>query len=199
VPTLFETEREKYATVWGAVGDLYAEHSPGVRCLPAFLDLAGAEGHGRAVLDAGCGSGQAGVALAVAGYRVTLADLTDAGLAPDARALPFLPIVLWRPIPAQRGAMMPWWDYVYCCDVLEHLPTAYVGLALDRLLTVAGTAVFLSVGLTHDVHGMWVGEPLHQTVQPYCWWRDLARELGEVLDARDLHTTATFLVRSRRS
>jgi hypothetical protein len=35
---------------------------------------------------------------------------------------------------------------------------------------------------------------LHQTVQPFTWWRDSLKELGTIVEARDLLTDAAFLV-----
>ena len=195
MPSATTIERDRYAEVWGLV-DAYHDNCAGEQVLPAFLDLTGPSARGRHVLDAGCGNGKAALALAAARFRVSLCDLTDVGLLPEARAaLPFTSACLWQPLTPQ--GLLRWYDYIYCTDVLEHLPTQYVGLALRNLLDVTSTAAFFSVSTIEDVHGHWVGAPLHQTVQSFVWWRDLFRELGTVEDARDLWTTATFYVRPR--
>jgi hypothetical protein len=88
-------------------------------------------------------------------------------------------------------------DWVYCCDVLEHVPPQFTMLAIDQMLRVARLGVFLSIALVPDQFGVWVGEALHQTVQPFVWWRDSLREVGEVVDARDLLIHGVYVVRPR--
>lgn len=198
-----QTETALYTNLWSAV-DRYGEISPGERYFPIFLDAIGSErgrfssaGRGH-VLDAGVGSGRGALALHAAGFRVTGCDLTDAGLTDAARAiLRFKPACLWHDL----RPLAPLWqsfDWVYCCDVLEHLPPEFTMLAIHRLLEVTGRGLFLSVGLDLDTWGAWMGTHLHQTIRPYTWWRDNLQELGDVVDARDLFVGATFLVRPRR-
>jgi SAM-dependent methyltransferase len=191
--TLQQTETDLYAGVWGSL-EHYGTVAPGVRYLPAFLDCVGASrGH---VLDAGTGSGKGALALAAVGFRVTCCDLTDSGLVDDARALPFHVACLWGDL---RGLAPLWrtFDYVYCTDVLEHIPPQFTMLAISQMLRVAKRGLFLSVSLVPDQFGVWAGRPLHQTVEPFVWWRDSLGELGDVVDARDLHDNACFFVRAR--
>lgn len=188
-------ERQLYEDVWQGL-DRYGDLSPGVERLPMFLEMVGATLGGIApncgsVLDAGCGSGKAALALEDAGFSVTCADLTDAGLVNSARVLPFVGGPLWATCPL--GAF----DWVYCCDVLEHVPTEFTMLTIARLLETARLAVFLSIALVPDQFGAWVGQPLHQTVQPFTWWRDRLKELGELVECRDLIDAGVYLVRPR--
>lgn len=198
-------ETDRYTQLWSST-ERYGEVSPGERYCPVFLDAIGPQAKGRFtsayrghVLDAGVGGGKGALALAAAGFRVTGCDLTDAGLSDEARATlsAFHPACLWHDL----RPLTPLWqsfDWVYCCDVLEHLPPEFTMLAIHRLLQVTGLGLFLSVGLDEDTWGMWVGTPLHQTIRPYVWWRNNLQELGDVVDARDLFVGATFLVRPRR-
>lgn len=188
--SVVEAERALYRDIWAL--DSYAQYAPGEVYLPAFLTLAGSM-RPRTVLDAGCGSGKAAVALVREGFRPTLFDLTNDGLIEDAKALPFVEGCLWRP----SAALDRWFDYVYCCDVLEHVPPQFTMLAIDQLLRRTRIGLFLTVSLVPDVFGAWAGKPLHQTVQPFTWWRDSLRELGTVTDARDLHESALFFVTPR--
>lgn len=197
--TLVERERALYGDVWQTI-DHYGCHSPGEQYLPIFLTHAQPYTQlpkcriTHTVLDAGCGSGRAGVALAAAGFDVTLCDLTDSGLIPEARQLPFIPACLWREIP-RREPFRQRYHYVYCCDVLEHIPREYTMLVIDQLVRAACVGVFLSVSLVSDINGLWVGQPLHQTVESYVWWRDRVSEAAQLIDGRDMHTSATFFLR----
>ena len=192
-PSIQNAERDVYEGMWEI--DQYANFSPGEQYAPLFDSLVRPRCHGYGtVLDAGCGSGKGAVALQALGYRVELCDLTPTGLIPEARSLPFFETSLWSDFTRDRGFV----DYVYCCDVLEHLPTVFVGLALSRMLEKARSGVFLSVALAPDVAGVWAGRPLHLTVQPYDWWRGTVRELGCVTEARDMYNTAIFMVEPRR-
>lgn len=190
--SLTTTERDLYEGVWTSV-EAYGDVAPGEFYLPIFLQIVGAaRGH---VLDAGCGSGKGALALQAADFRVTQCDLTDAGLCEAARDLPFHEACLWHSLKglAPAGAF----DWVYCCDVMEHLPTAFTMLAVEQMLRVARQGVFLGIATVPDQFGAWVGRALHQTVQPFTWWRDALGELGTVTDARDLINSASFSVRPR--
>jgi SAM-dependent methyltransferase len=195
--SLLATETQTYADMWQAV-DSYKDHSPGEAMLPIFLDIVGPDrGH---VLDAGTGSGKGALALRHAGFDVLAIDLTDAGLVPEAgpesrTSVPFRSACLWQPLPVTAADGVDW---VYCTDVLEHVPPQFTMLAIDQMLRVARRGVFLSVSLVPDHFGVWIGKALHQTVQSFVWWRDSIAELGRVTDARDLLASATFYVEPRR-
>jgi hypothetical protein len=88
-------------------------------------------------------------------------------------------------------------DHVYCCDVLEHLPTQFTMLAVDQILRITKVGAYFSVFFEQDGYGPWVGRYLHLTVQPFVWWRDALREMGDVVEARDCHEFGIFYVRPR--
>lgn len=186
--SLAQQQADHYATVWTTF-TTYGVDSPGQDLVPTFQTFARP---GATVLDAGCGSGKGALALAAAGYDVTLCDLTDAGLLPEARALPFYTACLWKPLRSQvkRGAV----DWVYCVDVLEHLPPQFTLLAVDQMLALATRGVFLGISLVPDNYGTWLGQPLHLTVQSFTWWRDALKELGTVVDARDQLIRGVYVV-----
>jgi hypothetical protein len=104
-----------------------------------------------------------------------------------------VPGCLWHDL---RGLTVGPFEWVYCTDVLEHIPTAFTMLVVSRLLEVAEEGVFLSVSFVPDQMGVWIGETLHETVQPFTWWRDALNEVGEVVEARDLLGKGAFLVKS---
>lgn len=188
-------EREIYAEIWTGLERYQSPETshPGLEMLPMVLEIMGDE---RGTLyEAGCGNGETGLAYQREGFQVTLGDITEAGLLPDARTLPFVEHCLWHPVP-NRANLGGKFDLATCTDVLEHLPTQFTMLAVQHLLN-ASRRVFVSVFLNPDVMGYWVGRPLHLTVQPYLWWRDSLRELGTVVEARDLIARAAFLVEGR--
>lgn len=186
--SLLTTERAKYAAAWTC--DRYAVVSPGVQYLPLFLEMADPVlMPGATVLDAGCGAGAGTTALLAAGFDVTALDFV--GTAYTAAA-PFIQAALWDDL---RGRQMRLQDYVYCTDVLEHIPTALTMLVVRRLLDVSWHGVFLTVSTQPDSFGYYVGEPLHLTVQPFVWWRDHLATIADVVEARDLLHAAAFYVR----
>jgi len=189
-----QRERQLYEQVWNDY-PAYGDFSPGERYLPAFLDMLRQEKlpcERATVLDAGCGSGKGALALLDAGFLVTGFDVTREGLTAEA-ALRFTCItgLLWddlRTVPGER-------DYVYCCDVLEHIPPQFTMLVVQRLLEAAVEGVFLSISLVPDTFGLFVGQPLHQTVQPYSWWAQNLATLAEVIEMRDLGVTGLYFLR----
>jgi hypothetical protein len=80
---------------------------------------------------------------------------------------------------------------------MEHIPTQFTALVAVELLKCA-PQVFIALSNVPDNFGAWIGEPLHQTVQPFTWWRDMFREVAAVVDARDLHDNSVFLLERKQ-
>jgi len=186
--TLTTQETDRYAEVWTSVPG-YADHAPGTQYVAVLAEFCPPPAR---VLDAGTGSGRGALALAAAGYDVRCCDLTDAGLVEDARRLPFRRACLWQALRPQLQVGLV--DAVYCTDVLEHVPPQFTMLAVEQMLRIADRGLLLSVSTLPDAFGAWVGTPLHQTVQPFVWWRQSLAEIGRVVDARDLVGTSLFWV-----
>lgn len=200
--SLLEKERERYSNTW-AIPE-YSNHSPGEQNIEFFLQNAApylTNGtRGVTVLDAGCGSGKGAAALSRAGFRVKMVDITSDGLVEQAKSIPYEDACLWHwhslylAARAFRHPGANTFDFVYCCDVLEHIPPQFTMLSIANLLRVSRYGLFLSISLVPDNFGIWVGEQLHNTVQPFTWWRDSLRELGTLHDARDLITNGVFFI-----
>ncbi len=185
----------------------YSDHSPGEQNASFFVQNVlrhlnppddGQFKWNFTVLDAGAGSGKGALALKGYGFKVMMCDISDAGLIPEVADIPFEKANLWDDLHfvarGFRHANATKFDFVYCCDVLEHIPPQFTMLAIDQMLRVARHGVFLSIALVPDNFGIWLGQPLHQTVESFTWWRDCLRELGHVEDARDLHNCAVYFV-----
>jgi 2-polyprenyl-3-methyl-5-hydroxy-6-metoxy-1,4-benzoquinol methylase len=198
-----DKQRATYEAAWAL--DSYATHSPGAELASKFIDMAGPP-VGSTVLDAGCGSGKGAVALKEAGLTVAMCDITRDGLVREAEGIPFVEASLWsdlrhvfyasRLVPSQYPSAGRF-DYVYCCDVLEHIPEEFTMLCVARMLDVASTGLFLSVALVPDHFGALVGTALHLTVRPFTWWRDNLSEIGHIAECRDLITNGLYLIRTR--
>ena len=96
--------------------------------------------------------------------------------------------VVWRDRPWVRDA-----DFAFCCNMLERTPPELVGLSIARILETCRQA-FFAVSFVQDNRGADIGEPVQLTVMPFAWWRDLFREIGTVVEARDLIDSGVFLV-----
>lgn len=197
-------ERVLYEDVYDTVSR-YAIDSPGQANFPLFLEMAGDVGVPRSemsILDAGCGGGYGALAFKEAGFgKVVMCDITDFGLSNEAKAsgMLFYQTALWDSLHVVAGGTLGrCFDYVYCCDVLEHIPKEFSMLVVSRLLEVSRHGVFMSICHKLDVHGLWVGKHLHQTVESFNWWRDNLSVLGEIVECRDLLSNGLFLVRRRR-
>ena len=183
-------ERQTYVDMWAHPA--YNDVSPGEQLLPLFLDMAH-PAPGATALDAGCGAGKGATALASAGLSVSMCDLTDAGLTPEVFGFPFVGgHPLWDKIFEDAS-----FDYVYCCDVLEHIPMPFTMLTVSRLLDVSRHGVFLSISMMPDNFGVLIGKTLHQSVQTFVQWRDQLDTIGVVIEARDLLHTGVYLVERR--
>jgi SAM-dependent methyltransferase len=190
--TLRDEERRVYEEMWSI--PTYSNLSPGERNADLFWEMTDAHFAGRvSVLDAGCGSGKGALALERLGYHVALCDITGNGIIPEAGHLPFYETCLWDDHRVKLG----YFDWVFCCDVMEHIPPMFTMLTVSRLLEVAKRGLFLSIALHQDGFGEWVGQPLHLTVQGFVAWRVALSEIAQVVECRDFEHTGIYLVRAR--
>jgi 2-polyprenyl-3-methyl-5-hydroxy-6-metoxy-1,4-benzoquinol methylase len=198
-PDTATTERRKYQRMWAMPE--YSQYSPGEQFLRLFpgepiVEVAALDGrkiHTRhnTVIDLGCGTGRVGLALKERGFHVTLADHVDAREPAVKQAeLPFLEVSLWS---EWNGH----WDYGYCCDVMEHIPTEYVMATLEQIAAHCDH-VFFSINNLPDGFGRTIGEQLHLTIRPFQWWLAKMREIGFVKQGRDLLVDSVFWVDTRR-
>lgn len=180
--SLTVAERAKYEKAWAIPA--YRNNSPGAKLVDAFFDIVN-PAPCASVIDFGAGAGAASRLLKDRGLDVSAVDLTASAW--DQPDIQLTVCSLWHYL-GERGA-----DHAYCCDVMEHIPPAFVALTVERILDAAPSA-FFSVSFQPDAFGDWIGEPLHLTVQPFVWWRDLFAELGDVRVARDLIGEGLFHV-----
>lgn len=214
-----DIERAKYNAVWSLAE--YAKDSPGENAVGWFLKEWGwphaADPAGRWVLDVGCGTGRAGAKFAALGCRVTLIDWGINGCPVQIpEGLPLLDTCLWHDWPSrlvgspsehQIRSQAIWGrdeelvrmmhsraDLAYCVDVLEHIPTEFVGLVVSNMLRAA-RYVFVQVAHFDDTHfGDQVRDTLHLTIRPFEWWRDRLADLGALVEARDCVQSSAFLL-----
>jgi len=175
---MIEAERIKYQRMWTEVPG-YRTNSPGERLVDTFLSLA-QWGKGDELIDCGSGTGRAAKKLSEAGLDVTMLDITPDATDPDIN-LPFVEACLW-----DMPDLLAWTiDWVYCCDVLEHIPTEHVDAVLDNLATMTGYGAFLQIALFNDGFGQMIGETLHLTVKPTEWWMEKINKRWEVKHQKD--------------
>lgn len=161
------SEREKYQTIWQY--DLYRRVCPGEHIVDTFLEQVNPIGQKNTqngiIIDYGCGTGRTSIELFNRGFDVMLLDFTDNCRDVEACALPFIQWDLTVPIPAKA-------DYGICTDVMEHIPTSDVEAVVDNIMDSSGD-VFFQISTVDDIGGHLVDAPLHLTVRPHSWWKDL--------------------------
>lgn len=183
-----QAEQSKYERMW-AVPE-YDKFSPGMENVDRFIEIVKPNDY-ETLIDIGCGAGRAGLRFQNEyGLRVWWMDITDAGLDPAVPREMFSKQEIWG---QYLNGSRRCWDYGYCCDVMEHIPTEYTMLVLDRIINACRVSYF-QICLVPDQFGARIGEPLHLTVRPFTWWRDRLNTIGNVVDARDLLGNGLYVV-----
>lgn len=181
VDDLTYQEREKYQKMWGF--DSYRERSPGMRFLDDALERMKME-PGASVIDLGCGTGRVSKALKEMGFDVTALDIAKNACTEFHG--PFIEACLW-----ELEDSIPNFDYGFCADVLEHLPTDRVSESLKCIAAHTGKCYF-QIANFHCHEGKKIGEALHLTVKSVGWWKDaLERHFKTVnIEAKPKHHIA---------
>lgn len=174
------SERDKYVRLWQDVPD-YRAVAPGEHMASTFLQQARPERDAECI-DFGCGTGRGALMLALfGGLRVHMLDFADNCLDPDVAAactsqpqrISFRMHDLTE-MPPENAA------YGYCCDVMEHIPTADVRKVLGNIMASA-QHVFFGISTVPDVMGKRIGQDLHLTVRPMAWWIKQITDLGAIV------------------
>lgn len=156
------SEAEKYRRMWEH--EAYRVTSPGETCVETFLEAAKPR-KGATITDFGCGTGRAAVKLAEAGLVVTTLDITDNCRDTAALHMLFHLHDLREPVPFKT-------EYGFCADMMEHIPPDDVETVLRNILDAAPTT-FFQINTMPDAMGVLIEQPLHLTVRPYTWWREV--------------------------
>lgn len=133
--TLHLQEKGKYEKMWGH--DLYRQRSPGALLTPFFFyHFSTRVQPGDSIVDFGCGTGAASLFFFEKGLCVTLVDIASNCLSLESQKLlaeknehfAFVEAALWD-LPKE----LPQSDWIYCIDVLEHLPENQVTASLQAM------------------------------------------------------------------
>lgn len=166
-----ESEKQKYEKIWAVPG--YRVNSPGEGLVDRFSAVASRG----SLIDLGCGTGRAGVKLWHLGFDVTLFDLTKTALDKTTiqSGLPFIEGSLWG-----SWLFAAPFDWIYCTDVLEHIPPERIDETLDNMAKLTRRGGFLQIAMFEDGFGSYIGDRLHLTIQSADWWMEKISSRWEV-------------------
>ena len=148
--------------------------SPGELSANNFLNHFASQIHpGDRVIDFGCGTGRVARNFLAKGLHITLVDLCPNCLDPEIELLlslfperiSFIETCLWN-LPKEIEIA----DWVYCCDVLEHIPEKKIDFVLKSINSRNSKGGYFSIGLKEDVFGKTINSSLHLCLQSKDWW-----------------------------
>ena len=165
--------------------EFYRLLSPGCKAASLFLETFKKEiKPGDSLTDLGCGTGRAALSFFEIDLKVHLVDIADNCLeekiatlmllSPD--RLSFTQASLWElPDSVQQS------DWIYCVDVLEHLPREKVETALKLLASKTKKGGLIQVFHEEESFGTFIDETLHLTIETQQWWTEKISSCWELL------------------
>lgn len=194
-------EQKKYEEMWNHTD--YRVNSPGYESVPLFFDAFKRHlEEGDSLTDYGCGCGLAALRFLERGLKVKLVDIAKncledkifslTLLRPD--ELSFTEASLWE-LPDSLGES----DWVYCADVLEHLPTEKTDSVLSQIASRTRKGGLFQVFHKDESFGELIGKPLHLTIESEEWWHKRISSHFDLLVAIPLIPAirTTYLVASK--
>jgi len=181
-----EKEIKKYSTIWGF--DSYRERSPGLRFVEQAMEML-QPAPNSSIIDLGCGTGRVANYFKMKGLNTTALDLVDNAC--NEFDGPFIKAPLWRL--DDIGS----YDFGFCADVMEHLPTELVDDALYQISKHCNR-VYFQIANFHDHEGDKIGESLHLTVKPFSWWALLIKSYFKVTNSKLAPKHHVFVCKSLR-
>ncbi|HSX04780.1 MAG TPA: class I SAM-dependent methyltransferase [Rhabdochlamydiaceae bacterium] len=166
-------ERAKYDLIWSQYPS-YRDCSPGEVFTSFFLQYFEKEiEEGQTLIDFGSGTGRACRAFLAKNLKVSLVDFSSYALDEEIQHLTtlcpdivsFTEACLWK-LPKNLLSA----DWIYCCDVLEHIPTNRIDQVLKGMASRMKKGGYLSICLQEDLSGKQLGFPLHLTIKDKHWW-----------------------------
>ena len=171
LPDIYNTppipDQDKYLAMWDIPE--YRAYSPGENAVDLFLEVVKPSGM---VGDFGCGTGRGGLGISQkSDCSVYLIDFAENCRDEEAKFLPFYQ----RDLSKSIGLVF---DYGYCCDVMEHIPTEDVETVIKNIMECCQKGAFFQISTVDDKMGVLIGQHLHLTVKPPEWWRETFARLG---------------------
>lgn len=165
------SHKDLYRLMWQY--ETYRKVAPGEHAVVRFLEVVQPT-PGSQVIDFGCGTGRAAIALQAAGLSPVLVDFADNCRDMEAILLPFLEADLTKLLPMTA-------PYGFCTDVMEHIPPEDVRIVLMNIMASADR-VFFQISTVPDNMGALIGAPLHLSVHNADWWKNEFASLGFIVE-----------------
>jgi len=189
---LGKQEAEKYNRMWKLPQRIYGNRSPAESFHILFPD----DVTPASIVDIGCGCGRVMLKFLEKGFRPYLLDIAPNCLDEEVREKlgdNFEVANLWE----DWGRFDFLFQYGFCCDVMEHIPTLMVDQFLGQISNHC-KYVFFSICNVQDEWGKNIDEDLHLTIQPFLWWKEKMEQMGTILDGRDVLNYSIFFVEIRK-
>ncbi|NGX38624.1 MAG: hypothetical protein K1000chlam2_01799 [Chlamydiae bacterium] len=170
-----QSEKSKYDVIWRDFPS-YRDCSPGEAFVPFFFEgFKGELRAGQTLIDFGCGTARVTKDFLSKGLNITLVDISPYSLDEEIRhaltlfanQVHFVQACLWQLPDELKSAY-----WIYCCDVLEHIPEDYVDTVLEQIAKRMRFGGYFSICLQEDLSGKKLGHPLHLTVREKAWWEE---------------------------
>lgn len=141
-----------------------------VRFLDKYLPLK--NGHGKKVLEVGCGIGAFAKILDERGFNVLATDISEFIIR---KAKKNLPNINFQVLNIEKGIKTEKYDYIFALEVFEHLKNPSKALEnCLKMLKQGGTLIFSTPYPTKEAHA----DPFHINVNLPEFWLSKGKELG---------------------
>lgn len=168
------TEKAKYDLLWSKYPS-YRDCSPGEIFAPLFLQFFKEElRKGETLIDFGSGTGRSINPFISSGLNVIMVDFSPHALDEEIRHFihlcpdraSFVEACLWDLPDSLKPS-----DWIYCCDVLEHIPEQQIEAVLRGMAARMKKGGYFTICLQEDLSGKQLSLSLHLTVKDKEWWK----------------------------